>query len=111
MAKYDGRLIGDFEKLVNEARDQILSSSVSAHLEDETRIQVGDFKVQLMVFERYSLIGQNRLSLSLLLVEESGGARLSAIASGGSQGVLFKINTFGEDAFLDTLRPFIKKYS
>ena len=28
----------------------------------------------------------------------------SAITSGGSQAVLFKVNTWGEEAFLDTLR-------
>lgn len=110
-AKYEGRLVGDFEELVRKARDQVLTSSVSAHLEDESRFRAGELRVQLMIFERYSMTGENRLSLSLLLVEEAGGAKLSAIASGGSRGLFFKINTFGEEAFLDTLGPFIKKYS
>lgn len=33
--------------------------------------------------------------------------RLSAITSGGSQAVLFKINTWGEEAFLDKLRELL----
>jgi len=32
---------------------------------------------------------------------------LSAIASGGSQALFFKLNTFGEEAFLDKLREIL----
>ena len=32
---------------------------------------------------------------------------LSAITSGGSQAAFFKINTFGEEAFLDKLKEII----
>jgi len=32
---------------------------------------------------------------------------MSAIASGGSQALFFKINTFGEEAFLDKLRELL----
>ena len=35
---------------------------------------------------------------------------LSAITSGGSQGMIFKINTLGEEAFLDTLRELAEQY-
>ena len=32
---------------------------------------------------------------------------LSAITSGGSRGVVFKFNTFGEEAFLDKLKEIL----
>lgn len=37
----------------------------------------------------------------------NGDFRLSAITSGGSQAVLFKINTWGEEAFLDKLKEIL----
>ena len=46
--------------------------------------------------------------MSVTLYQENGGdICLSAITSGGSQAVFFKINTFGEEAFLDKLRELI----
>ena len=35
--------------------------------------------------------------------EETDPVQLSAITAGGSQAVFFKINTWGEEAFLDKL--------
>ena len=35
---------------------------------------------------------------------------VSAVTSGGSQAVLFKINTWGEEAFLNTLRDVLAWY-
>jgi len=61
------------------------------------------------VFERYSCLGSNRVSLSVTLFQSSpdGPVHLSAITSGGSQALFFKINTFGENAFLDKLKDLL----
>ena len=39
---------------------------------------------------------------------EDGAIHLSAITSGGSQAMFFKINTFGEEAFLDKLAKILR---
>lgn len=39
-----------------------------------------------------------------MIGKNDGPIHVSGITSGGSQEVLFKLNTFGEDAFLDKLR-------
>jgi hypothetical protein len=57
------------------------------------------------VFERYSWSGGNRVSLSVTLFKgDEDKIYLSAITSGGSQAVFFKLNTLGEEAFLEKLR-------
>lgn len=62
----------------------------------------------MRVFERYSYTGGNRLSLNVTLFQgESGAIRISAIAAGGSQAMFFKVNTWGEEAFLDKLRELL----
>ena len=56
----------------------------------------------------YSYVGDNRVSLNVTLFQNgSGPIQLSAIAAGGSQAMLFKINTWGEEAFLDKLKELL----
>lgn len=56
-------------------------------------------------------MGSNRVSLSVTMVGQGGNIFVSAITSGGSQAVFFKINTFGEEAFLDKLRQIVDDYA
>jgi hypothetical protein len=56
------------------------------------------------------MLGGNRVSLNVTLVGNGDRLFLSAITSGGSQAVLFKINTFGEESFLDCLREIAEDY-
>ena len=48
--------------------------------------------------------------MPLTPVGDGDGLFLSAITAGGSQGMLFKLNTLGEEAFLDTLRELAEGY-
>ena len=59
--------------------------------------------------ERYSYIGSNRVSLTVNLSGTEGKYYLSIITSGGSQAVFFKINTWGEASFLDSIREIVNK--
>jgi hypothetical protein len=55
-------------------------------------------------------IGKNRVSLSLTLVGRGNNLFVSGITSGGSQAVFFKINTFGENAFLQKLEQIVEHF-
>ena len=48
------------------------------------------------------------MNVTLLKAEEV--IYLSAITAGGSTALVFKLNTMGEEAFLDALRPIMAKY-
>ena len=110
MAKYERELTGDFSELLRLIKDGILSGSVSATLEDSSDFNTEDFSCAVRVFERYSMIGENRVSLSVTLVDYHDVLFLSAITSGGSQAVFLKINTFGEEAFLERLVEIVENY-
>lgn len=105
MAKAERTLRGDFLSILNTLTDGIVNGSVSATLEDESFFKGGSALCAVRVFERYSYSGNNRVSLTLTLFQ--GGPdediQLSAITSGGSQALFFKVNTWGEEAFLDKL--------
>lgn len=104
MAKLEKKLNGNFLEILKNIENSILSGSISATLEDSSDFIQGNSRCSVRVFERYSAIGNNRVSLNVTLFQNGDSEiYISAITSGGSQGVFFKINTFGEKAFLDKL--------
>jgi hypothetical protein len=110
MAKYEKSLNGDFDSFLSWLDEEIRSGSLSSSFEDGSDITIGDSRVAVRVYERYSMLGGNRVSLNITLVGHGGELYLSAITSGGSQAVLFKINTLGEESFLDTLIRSVERY-
>lgn len=111
MAIYEGRIRADFNRFADYLDSAILNGSMSASYEDGSTYKLGDRWVSMRVYERYSYTGGNRVSLSVMLVEEeSGYVRICAVTSGGSQALFFKLNTWGEEAFLDKLREAIDNY-
>lgn len=107
MAIYEDRLTGNFDTLLKRIEDGILGGSVSASLEAHSDFGTGSHRCAVRVFERYSYMGNNRVSLSVTLFQNGEEIFLSAITSGGSQAMFFKINTFGEEAFLDKLKELL----
>lgn len=105
MAKLETTLTGNFNELLEKIEDGILHGSVSASLEDVSDFQSDGARCSVRVFERYSYAGGNRVSMSVTLFQAGDGPiHLSAITAGGSQAMFFKVNTWGEESFLDTLR-------
>ena len=107
MAKLEKTITGNFDEILQMIEDGIINGSISASLEDSSDFCIGDVRCSVRVFERYSIIGGNRVSLNVTLFGSGDTIQISAIASGGSQAVFFKINTFGEEAFLDKLREIL----
>ena len=97
-----------YGKIRKKIETGILNGSMSASLEDSSDFYSGDARCSVRVFERFSYAGGNRVSMNVTLFQNGNDEiRLSAITSGGSQAVLFKINTWGEEAFLDKLREIL----
>ena len=105
MAKLETTLTGNFHEILQKIENGVLHGSVSASLEDASDFKDNDSRCSVRVFERYSYAGGNRVSMSVTLFQAvDGPIRLSAITAGGSQAMFFKINTWGEESFLDTLK-------
>ena len=87
----------NFDKLLRKLEQEIPDSSWSA-------------RCSVRVFERYSMMGGNRLSLTLTMFQNGDSPiRLSAITAGGSQAVFFKVNTLGEESFLDDVKDLLEE--
>ena len=103
MAKLEKTLSGNFDDILKRIEDGVLGASISASLEDSCDWQSERSRCSIRVFERYSYAGGNRVSMSVTLYQTGNDIKLCAITSGGSQGVFFKFNTWGEETFLETL--------
>lgn len=109
MAKFETTVRGDFSQVLRKITDGILNGSFTASLEDSSDFRSGDARCSVRVFERYSYMGSNRVSLSVTVFQNgSDPIKISAITSGGSQAMFFKVNTLGEEAFLDKLREILE---
>lgn len=109
MAKLERTFTGDFDSVLARLDRGVLNGSMSATLEDSTSFTMGNTRVAVRMYERYSAMGGNRVALCLTLVGEGENLHLTAITAGGSQAMFFKINTWGEESFLDTLRDVVDK--
>lgn len=104
MAKLERTMQRDFHRLLAVIENGIINGSASASLEESSDFQEGNARCSVRVFERYSWTGSNRVSLSVTLFQSGDGpVHLSAIATGGSQAMFVKVNTWGEEAFLEKL--------
>lgn len=108
MAKLERTLTGNFDQILARIHSGVMGGSLSATLEDSSDFRDGNARCSVRVFERYSYAGGNRVSMNVTLFQAGDGpVRLTAITAGGSQALFFKINTWGEESFLDTLRDIL----
>ena len=110
MAKYTTTVGGSLNELVkyikhNESR---LGSTIT--LEEEITGTADSVKYWIGTYERYAVLGENRVSLNVMLIEYSEGVKVIATASGGSQAAFFKINNWSEDNFLNDFVSIIETY-
>lgn len=103
MAQYEAHVSGNYKQIVEFIHKELWQQSTSLSLEEQFSKTVNGKQVEMRVYERYSYLGGNRASLSVLFIETEDGADICGAATGGSNAVFWKINTFGESAFLETL--------
>lgn len=101
MAKYEKCLNGNFDEFLEYLHRDITNGSSSVTYEDGSDIDLGSSRVAVRVYERYSMAGGNRVSMNVTVAGIGESLVVSAITSGGSQAVFFKMNTIGEETFLE----------
>lgn len=103
MAILEKKFRGDFDALLKKVEKAVLDGSASATLEESADYATPQGRCSVRVFERYSYAGGNRVSMNVTLFQAGEEIQLCAITSGGSQAMFFKVNTWGEESFLETL--------
>jgi hypothetical protein len=107
MAKYETRLTGNFDQLVNRLSEEIMGSAASMNLVDQTDYQLGDMKIAVRVYDKYYMRNGNRTSLNVTMVGHGEELFLTAIGSGGGQGVLFNSSWGAEEDIVDLVQSIV----
>ena len=90
----------DFDDTLRYFHEHLSQSGITASFEGGSDYRAGNVRVCVRVYERYTLMGDNRLSLTMTLATDGTDIFASAIASGGSRGMFLKIE-WGEDEFVE----------
>jgi Family of unknown function (DUF6054) len=110
LAKFEKTLLGEVVPFLDQLDRAIASGSMTASFEDSAGTQIGDAVVAVRVYERFSALGQNRVSLNVTVVNWGPQLYVCAITSGGSTGIV-KLLPLGERAFLDKAIRAIESFS
>jgi hypothetical protein len=110
MAKYECRFQGDYNDFLKFLDNEWVWCSISADIEDGSDYEKDGVRCAIRVYERYSIAGGNRVSLSIMVVGAGEEIFVSAISAGGSQAIAIKINTLGEKSFLTAAVKRIEEY-
>ena len=99
---------GDFDALLEKVKYAVMNGSASASFEHGADYRTPTGRCSVMVFERHSYTGGNRVSMNVTLFQAGNGpVQICAITSGGSQAMFWKVNTWGEESFLKTLEKLL----
>ena len=109
MSKYDVTVKGNLDIIISDV-ERAVNSSFSASCEEQSDYLIGNSRIVIKAYERYTISGGNRVSLTVVFAECGDIIRVTAISTGGSRAMLFKINTYGEDSFLNTVVEVLDKY-
>ncbi|MBZ5738890.1 DUF6054 family protein [Nocardioides mangrovi] len=101
MAHYDVRLTGDPDDFIAHFDQAITTTSVTASREHTVDHRIGDARMLVGNYERFSAMGSSRVSLSISVLAVGSEMAVSLVSSGGSQAMFLKLNTFGEESFLE----------
>lgn len=109
MAKFEKSIYSlGFDELTDIILRAVRKGSATSTMEDRSDFFSGGARCRVMVFERYSMAGKNRVSMTVTLFQgDQGPIHVSAITAGGSTGLFMKWNTIGEQTFLSTLTPLL----
>lgn len=68
MAKYETTLTGNFDAVLRSLEEGIMNGSFTASYEDASDCRMGAVRCAVRVYERYSALGSNRVSMAVTLV-------------------------------------------
>ena len=102
MAKFECVIPGTygFEETLKYFHDYLSTSSLSSSYEDGSDFRTEKMKVAVRVYEKYTILGENRLSMTVTLATDGTDIYATAITAAGSGGFV-KVWAWGEDGYLE----------
>ncbi len=108
MAKYEIVIKRDFNQILQTIEQQISKNGISMKLVDESNHSLGEFSIAVRVYDKYYARNGNRTSLSITLAGNKDEIFLSAIGSGGGQGVFLNFSWGAENDMVDIVQQIVE---
>lgn len=109
MAKFEKRVSGNFEAIVDRLHGDIMQSGLSMNLVDRSDYRCGNTKAAVCIYDKYFMRNKNRASLSLTVVDSGSEIFISAIGAGGGAGVLFNFSWGAETELADVVADSVRR--
>ena len=109
MAKYETVINKNFDQMVSYLDKEISRSGVSMKLVDESNYILGGVPIAVRVYDKFYARNSNRTSLSVSMIGHEDKVYISAIGSGGGQGIFFNFSFGAEDDMVDIVKEIIEK--
>jgi len=111
VAKLERTLRGDFDMVREQIHQGIMDASATVSCEEVSDVCMNDMRCSVRMYERFSALGGNRVAMCVILLGDGDRLWVDAMSAGGSQAMFFKVNTWGEESFLQTLSAVLDKLS
>lgn len=108
MAELKQKVSGDFDELLKYLEAELNMASLEASGEGFAE---GGARLAVRVFEQYSWLGGNRMSLTVTLFQNGGDIQVYAVGAGASQAMFFKVNTWSEQGMIDKLAALLYEFA
>jgi hypothetical protein len=110
VAKYEKTITGQFDHVLDHLRNDISNSGMSTRLVDESYHSSGNTQIAVLVYDKYFMRNGNRASLSLTVVGYGREVFISAIGSGGGQGIFLNFSLGAEDNLVAIVQKSVEQW-
>jgi hypothetical protein len=101
---------GSAAEIAGILADEIRNSAYSCELIDRIDREFGETSCHLLVFDKYYMRNESRASLTVSVIGNGGLVYVDAVASGGSQGMLFNFSWGAEENFVGVVGEILSHY-
>ena len=112
MAKLETTLRGSLDQWAEKIETGLLEGSISASVAERSAFRApdGSSQCRVLVFERFSMLASDWLSLSVTLFQDNTGLiHCSAISSGSGSMDALGVGALGGKSFLGRLRKLLEQ--
>ena len=110
MATTTRTVVGQLSEVVPFLEAGVLGRSRSASAEAAVDLGTSAGGIAVRGYERFSMMGNNRVGMSVTAIQDGPYVHIVGITLGGSQAMFLKLNTIGEEEFLATLNSTISQW-
>jgi hypothetical protein len=110
MPEYEANVRGGVQDAADYLVNEITASSASSELVEKYSLFSPDGKCcTVLIFEKYYMRNESRISLTITIDDLAGATRVSATTSGGGQGAFFSFDWGAGRNFITTISDIIER--